>query len=87
MSEQFQEARLDQDPYQRFSRTYVPFIPRGATAPFPVIDMGNCMTKLVASVVGGGAMGMIFGPIFSSSAMSSVDHDPNATFRQKVFSV
>ena len=64
------------------------FLPRGATIPNPIINMNNCMTKLVASVIGGGLMGMVFGPIFSSSVLTNpIDQDPNATFRQKVFSV
>ena len=81
--------RAQKEEEERIKRSQqLPFLPRAATVPFPPIDMNNCLTKAVASTVGGGVMGMFLGPIFSSSVMSgSLDQDPNATFRQKVVAV
>lgn len=84
MTDQNNEER--NRPSTSTGRHNVFFYPQLALVPPPVIDFNNCATKCMASIVGGAAMGMLFGPIFSSS-LTSVDLDEKATFRQKVVSV
>ena len=64
-----------------------PFVPMAAKQPPPLLNFNNCLTKTIASFIGGGLMGMVFGPISSAMSAGPMDHDPNANWKQKVVSV